>query len=207
MNVLIFISTLILSLTTHAREDKPRLWIGLLHKKAVHEGYSLWGETQLRYDLASGGMQQTLFRFGPTKKLNDHHEMALLYGFIQSGNVKEIRPTLQHVQQFFPNFSARSRLEFRTLEDSDDDSLRFRYMLRIQNKIREGLDAVVWEEPFINLTHDAWTGSRTFERNRFFIGIRVPIFQMNWEFGYMNQYIPRKAQATMDHIATLYIFY
>jgi hypothetical protein len=207
MKIFILISSLLFSLTTHAIEDKPRLWVGLIHKKAIHEDYSLWGETQLRYDLESGGMQQTLFRFGPIKRLNDKHEVALLYGFIQTGSMKEARPTLQHTQQFSQNFSARSRLEFRTLEDSDDDSLRFRYLIRLQKNLKDGLSAVVWEEPFINFTDEAWSGSRTFERNRLFIGLRIPVFQMNWEVGYMNQYIPRRSQTTMDHIATLYIFY
>jgi hypothetical protein len=74
-------------------------------------------------------------------------------------------------------FSGRSRMEFRMLEDSPDDSLRFRYQLRGQQALTPLLDLVVWDEPFINLTKDEWTGERTFERNRFFIGTHLPFWE------------------------------
>jgi hypothetical protein len=204
---------IMLSLSLHATtSDNTRnaIWWGFFNKKPLPSEYSLWTEAQFRYLLDSTGMQQTLYRVGGLKKLNDQHEVGLIYGYIQTGLTKEHRPTFQHVQQYGElatmKFSARSRLEFRMLENSPDDALRFRYLLRGQQKLSHQFEIVLWDEPFINLTDDEWTGNRTIERNRFFVGTRVPFWDMHLEIGYMNQFIPREKDIT-EHILTLYLFY
>lgn len=209
--ILFLLLSLILSISHAATENtRDATWIGFFSKKEVSSGHYLWTEAQFRYLLDSSGMQQTLYRVGGLKKLNDQHEVGLIYGYIQTGLMKEHRPTLQHTQQYGEigdaKFSARSRFEFRMLEDSPDDALRFRYMLRLQKPINGGKSLVVWDEPFINLTKDDWTGNRTIERNRFFVGARLPVGELNAEVGYLNQFVPRQKDIT-EHILTLYLFY
>lgn len=205
--ILVFSTSLFAATSENTRNGT---WLGFFHKKSLPQDYALWTEAQFRYLLDSTGMQQTLYRIGVLKKISSDHELGMIYGYIQTGITKEHRPTLQHVQQYGQfaamKFSGRSRMEFRMLEDSPDDSLRFRYQLRGQQALTPLLDLVVWDEPFINLTKDEWTGERTFERNRFFIGTRLPFWEMHTEIGYMNQFIPRRKDIT-EHILTLYLFY
>ena len=206
--IFILFSTTIFAATSD--NTRNGTWLGFFHKKQLPQDYALWTEAQFRYLLDSSGMQQTLYRIGALKKINDSHEVGLIYGFVQTGIMKEHRPTLQHVQQYGElsgmKLSGRTRLEFRMLEDSPDDAMRFRYQLRMQRKLTQNLDLVVWDEPFINLTKDDWTGNRTVERNRFFIGTKIPFWDMNAEIGYMNQFVPRVKDIT-EHILTLYLFY
>jgi hypothetical protein len=193
-----------------SENTREGMWLGFFHKKALLNDYALWTEAQFRYLWDSTGMQQTLFRVGGLKKLNNQHELGLIYGFVETGLLKEHRPTFQHTQQYGEyasmKFSARARFEFRMLEDSPDDALRLRYLLRGQKKLSPQLDLVIWDEPFINLTEDDWTGNRSFERNRFFLGTRVSFLGMHSEIGYLNQFVPRKKDIT-EHILTMYLFY
>jgi len=192
-----------------ALENQNRAWLGLLGKKTLTQDYSLWSEAQLRYDLEVGGMQQTLFRFGPLKQINENHEIGLLMAFVQTGLIKEYRPTLQHMQQLSGRrnikLSSRSRLEARFLEDSSDDSMRFRYLLRGQMSLNSSLSLILWDEAFINLTNDDWTGNRTVERNRLFVGFRIPITEMSIEIGYLNQHIYRRSDL-IEHALVFYLF-
>ena len=188
-----------------------RTWFGLFAKKPLSEEITSWQEVQFRYDLNQGQMQQTLVRFGLLKKLNESHEAGVLMAFVQTGLVKEYRPTFQHLyshshdELFFLNL--RSRLELRDIENNDANSVRYRFMINTRKKISTNLSAVIWEEAFLNLTNETWTGSRTFERNRFFLGARIDQSYGRWEVGYLNQYIPREQKNIQEHIISTSFFY
>jgi hypothetical protein len=207
MKIILLFLGFIMTLPTFAsQKETPGAWFGLFHKKNIGKELSMWGDFQLRYTMEEGGMQQTLFRFGPLWKLSKDHEIGLLYGFVES-SVKEYRTTLHHTYSVSPHFSLRSRLEYRNLEDNDDDSLRFRYLVRYLHGLKGSNSLLIWDEPFLNLTSDKWTGERSFDRNRFFIGLRFPVLGMDVEAGYLNQFIPRSNRDTMEHLALLYVYY
>lgn len=73
-------------------------------------------------------MNQSLYRFGLLKKLNENHEVGVIYAYVQSVSAKEHRPTLQHIQHIQHiqqygdltsiSFSGRSRIEIRFFEDN-----------------------------------------------------------------------------------------
>lgn len=214
MKIIFLIIILVLTLSTPAFGDevhKSRTWFGLFAKKSMNEAISSWQEVQLRYDLNQGQMQQTLMRFGLLKKLNEKHEAGLLMAFIQSGLIKEYRPTLQHLfsnshdDSFF--FNLRSRLEFRDIENDDANSVRYRLMVNTRKKVSATLSAVVWDEGFFNVSNETWTGDTTFERNRLFLGLRIDQSYGRWEVGYLNQYIPRQERNTQEHILSASFFY
>ncbi len=206
MKLVVVLFVVFLNVSFAAPKETPGAWFGLFHRKDLNDHFSMWGDYQLRYSMEEGGMQQTLFRFGPLYRITKRQEIGLLYGFVEFG-VKEYRTTFHH--QFFvnPKLSLRSRLEYRNLEDNDDDSLRFRYLIRFLHALRGSTSLLIWEEPFANLTSDEWTGERSFDRNRFFVGIRFPAFGMDFEAGYLNQFIPRSNRDTMEHLALLYVYY
>ena len=63
-----------------------------------------------------------------------------------------------------------------------------------------------WDEIFLNLTEDRWTGNRHFERNRAFLGLRQNYNGFTFEYGYLNQYVPRSSGRVMEHILSLSVF-
>lgn len=200
----------IISFSAQADQTRDGTWIGIFQRRTLQNDYAIHTEAQFRYNNDDGAMGQTLFRVGLLRKLSDKHEVGLIMGFIQSGLMKEYRPTFQHIYQAGTlgnmKFTTRERLEYRNLEDNHDDSMRLRLQLRGQQKLTENFDLVVWDEPFLNLTDDTWTGNRTIERNRLFIGGRIPITDVNVEVGYLNQFTPR-AKDLAEHILVLYFFY
>ena len=206
----LFFSLVLVSLSAYGDNTRDGSWFGLFQKRSITPETSLWTEVQLRYNHDTGSMGQTLFRFGGLRKLNGLHEVGLIMGYIQTDLLKEYRPTLQHGYQFNRigdlALSTRTRLELRKLEDNPEESIRFRPMIRGQYSINETLHLVAWNELFINFTEEQWTGNRTIERNRFFTGLRLPYMDMNFEIGYLNQFIPRQKDVT-EHIFILYFFY
>jgi hypothetical protein len=205
---------MILFISTFSWSDSrsfPRTWLGLFSKNNFAENTYFWQEVQLRYDNQSTTMQQTLLRFGPLKKITPHQEIGLILCFVQTGLTKEYRPTFQHIYKWDEfnqyHFSLRSRLEARQIEDNPDFSLRTRFQLRLQKNINTDYSFVTWEEPWFNLTDDNWTGNRTFERNRAFLGMRFTSFALQPEIGYLHQFVPRHNRDTHEHILTLYLFY
>lgn len=207
-SIFLFFGVFTLEASTFSQE---RSWFGLFGKKEFTEKNFIHSETQLRYDLNSPTMQQTLFRFGVLHQINANHEIGLLAGYIQLGLLKEYRPTLQYT--YFSDsfdsysFSLRNRLETRFMEEQSETSIRYRLAMRGQKKVSDQLTLVVWDEPFINFTKEDWTGERTMERNRLFIGPRISWEKLNFEVGYMNQYIPRKNRNVMEHVLVGYIFF
>ena len=126
--------------------------------------------------------QQILMRTGLLKTINDKNEAGLIYGYILTDNIREHRPTLQYSHTFFRNQSSvlflRNRFEYRKQEGNETVSGRYRGSLRYQTA-----GYIVWEEPFLNITHEDWTGNRIVERNRFFVGKSFKIQEMNLEAG------------------------
>ena len=190
-------------------KEEQRTWLGIFARKKITSELDFWAETQLRHDETHQTMNQTLNRFGILKNIDDHHEIGFLFAYVQSATLREYRPTLQYAYKNKwenDSFSIRNRLEGRDIEDNDANSLRFRSQLRWAHTLNSDYDLVVWDEPFVNLTHETWTGNRFVERNRAFLGTRIKFENISFEVGYMNQYIPRATQSVSEHILTLYTF-
>jgi hypothetical protein len=66
---------------------------------------------------------------------------------------------------------------------------------------------MIWSEPFVNVTREAWTGDRFLERHRLFIGTRWDFPDYRWEVGYLNQYIPRTNIDVSEHSLVVYLFF
>jgi hypothetical protein len=202
---LIFISS------TLASKDENKAWLGLMGKKPIYDGqYALWHELQLRYDFERGEMGQFLVRFGLLRPINEQHELGVLMGHIEYGTNKEYRPTLQHLYNVkFSDYiyALRSRLEWRDLENNSNNSVRLRSMSNFRWLFANKMELSVWDEIFVNLTREDWTGNRLIERNRLFFGIRHDQPGIVFEYGYLNQYIPRKNLDTVEHALVINLYY
>ncbi len=184
-----------------ADEHSRDLWLGTFMKSGLNEKLALWAEAQMRFDLDDGEMQQTLFRTGLLIQAAPHHSLGLLYGYIETGDKSEHRIALQHGMKYgsvgSASFSHRLRLEGRTFENIGFGAARLRYLLRIQGNPDKSIIPVVWNEAFINAKKNSRTGDVHFERNRIFVGARLPLDSgQAAEIGYLNQFVPRAGLRT-----------
>ena len=202
----LLINFIIFSNPTSAETVKHNgTWWGTFTKKEIATNLSLWAETQLRYNLSTGGMAQILYRTGLLKKVNTH-ELGFLYGYIQSNTAKEHRLALQHIKNYKDyigvNLTSRARLEYRVLENTEETASRFRLLLRYVKNLKYPL--VIWDEIFINTQKVSWNGNQTNDRNRLFIGTNFKLNDSTVEYGYLNQRTPRKSRTVSEHIFVLY---
>ncbi len=207
MFILFFLATTLPSL---AVENETHTWFGLFGKKSLAPQYSLWQELQLRYTNEEGSMQQILTRFGVLRTLNSRHEVGAIMGYVQTGLSREYRPTLQHIYTAGGgehNMLFRSRLEWRDLENNDQNSIRYRLQALYRNQFTADKALILWEEPFFNLIETNWNGNHSFERNRAFAGIRSDYEAHKIDVGYLNQYIPRQGRNVSEHTLVLYLYY
>ncbi len=201
--ILLFLTFVTISYSSERSQNSG--WVGIFAKKELTKEFSWWSEAQQRYSFDQGGVGQFLYRTGGLYRLNDSHGLGLIYGYITTGDIKEHRWTFQHTQSFMSSesskLSSRTRLEYRNNEDSDDDSWRFRYLLRFDKNA-----GVFWNEVFLNFTDEEGADHQAFERNRLFIGRGLELFDSKVEYGYLNQYVPRQDTSIIEHIAVVYFF-
>jgi len=193
-----------------ADKDEMRSWLGVFSRKENNEKSLVsHQELQLRYNLENGSNQQMLARFGILKPMDKSNELGFLFGYIETGEIKEYRPTLQHIYSQTSNesrLSFRSRLEWRDWENEQSNSLRYRLQLQLNYILTSQTSLIFWDEPFINVTTNKMSGHQLLERNRAFVGFKYPVSGFNFEVGYLNQFIPRKSDLT-EHIAVLYLYF
>ncbi len=197
----------LLSANLFAASASNRLWMAVNSFNELSESLQFQLFAEQRYNTDLGETAQSVFLFGPHYRLNPNHRFGLLYGDFHSPNVVEHRFVLEHFQNWGKfsrfNFVTRARLEGRYLENSSDDSTRLRYFISILEKSDRPYNLFIWTEPFINLTDEAWTGNRTIERVRSFIGTRIKVAKVNLDVGYMNESIPRSSGDRVEHILSL----
>lgn len=211
----LLIAFLLLSHMCFAVEHSNGAWLGTFANKKLTASFNYWMEAQVRYSLEQGNASQILYRTGFLQKVNQHTGLGYLYAFIHSNGNKEHRLTIQHTQNYEKfagfNFSHRARFENRFLEEdtqSYEAAGRARYLLRLDQIDYIKYAIVIWNEIFINLNETSWNGNDMQDRNRFFIGLKRTFFDSNrFEFGYLNQFIPRGSGDISEHIATFYFFF
>jgi hypothetical protein len=190
-----------------------RTWLGVFGKKKIGDTrFFVWTEGQMRMDNDYFTKQQMLLRNGVLMKIDDKNEIGLLYTYVETdGAPDEHRPTFQYIHSFFKTevhgLSIRNRFEYRKREGINTSSGRYRGQVRYQHFLESKKSWIVWDEPFLNISHEDWTGKRLIERNRAFIGLGLPFYDTNLEIGYMNQYTPRNNRSTSEHVLVLYYFF
>jgi hypothetical protein len=212
---IIFIFLILVFSTNSFAETRTfdRAWLGIFGKRKIGDThFFIWTEGQMRMDNDYFIKQQMLFRNGVLMKLDDKNEIGLLYAYVETdGAPDEHRPTFQYARSFFKTevhtLSLRNRFEYRKRESNNAVSGRYRAQVRYQY-FREGKKSwIVWDEPFLNMTHEDWTGNRLVERNRAFLGFGIPLYDTNLEIGYMNQYTPRKSRSSSEHVFVIYYLF
>lgn len=201
-----------ISIAQAETNNLSRYWMGVFIKKPLgSSAWSAFGETQLRYSFDGGGMQQTLFRGGVLNTLSEKSEVGLLMGYVDTALQQEYRPTLQYVYKSTlqtVSLTSRNRLEYRSVRGDFDDSYRFRTLFRLDTPLCESVDFSIWDEVFLNLDHERWNGNRTFDRNRFFIGLRHRYPSLFFDWGYLHQWAPRSNGPTIsDHVLVTYFYF
>ncbi len=208
----LFILTLTFSTSVLANNSTEGWWIGTFSKKKITSTLSGWMETQVRSNFESGEVNQLLYRTGLLYKPSEEsrYELGGLIAYIITNGSLERRLTFQHSYTYLKTsnskLSHRARVEGRDFENTTNDSLRLRYLIRYNYKSKS-LPLVLWNESFIHLTNESDRGHDQYERNRAFVGTRLPFGTTSLEFGYLNQTVFRKQENSMEHLAVLYWFF
>lgn len=104
------------------------------------------------------------------------------------------------------NFTSRTRVEERRTTSQPEwaDTLRQKFIILLPNAINKNIMPLISEEIFINLNHPVWVNRQTINQNRAFIGFRVPLDKhVNFDIGYMNQYVLTNTVNQINHIIFL----
>jgi hypothetical protein len=101
--------------------------------------------------------------------------------------------------------SARSRLEQRFIEGTDNAAWRVRQLIRYQGPLRKNgsLAPIFWDEIFVHLNSNSRVQSG-FDQNRGFAGVGIRVSpKARVEIGYMNQFINGAQQDRMNHVLSV----
>jgi hypothetical protein len=102
----------------------------------------------------------------------------------------------------------RSRLEERTVDISDDTSVRFREQAKLTHNLNKKWSLIASEEFFTNVNKTNWGPVSGFDQNRGFVGVGYK-FNDNYrtEIGYLNQYMNRENNYDrMAHILSVSLY-
>lgn len=183
------------------------VWLGLFSHQPVTESVGVHQEFQLRKNTETGNTAQSLFRAGPIWKLNDSHALGLLYAHTSTGPLIEHRLTQQHIFNWSKNISVRTRLEQRFFEKTNGMDLRLRLLLRYEYDWSDRFKFYTWDEHFIHSANTSSTYDHTFDRNRFFFGLKTTFQKISVDIGYLNQYTNRRGADLTEHLMVIYLNY
>jgi hypothetical protein len=160
-----------------------------------------------------GRFRQYILRPAIGAKLNKTTSVFTGYAYVRTGDADELVTEQRFWQQIGwqavhrpgLKITGRSRIEQRFIGGSDEVALRFRQQVRadVPIDIERKVTAVVWTEPFINLNGPG--RMRTgIDRWRSFAGINVPVTKtLSLEPGYLNQYVRRRGDDIVNHVAAM----
>ena len=137
-------------------------------------------------------------------------ELGLLYAYVHTPFVNEHRYTLQHMvdlgRLLAIDWTHRARFEYRTLENVNNDASRFRSLFKAEtHRSGKKWNFLFYNEAFINLTNESWTGGQIFERNRTYLGMKHEFHHFIAELGYMQQVIMREKFEIREQLLVFYI--
>jgi hypothetical protein len=162
--------------------------------------WRLWLESQGRFRDDGRIPDQALGRAGVGYALSDKVSLWLGYGHFAT-----FRETAgaQHENRIWQqalltektplgDFSARTRLEQRFIQEVERVEWRARQLVRLSHPLGEGspFSLIVWNEVFVRLNSTTPTARFGFDQNRGFVGLGYTFSEKaRVEIGYMNQLI------------------
>ena len=168
------------------------------------KNFKYWAEFQGRFGDDTSRLSQAIIRPGIGYALNNTTSVWMGYALVHTAepfskttfNERRFWQQLLWSDNFtFGSVSSRSRLEERLAPRlGDDTAMRFRQMFKISVPLTAApaYSVVASDEYFLNLNNNDWGPRRGFNQNRAFIGLGHNFNKgINYEIGYMNQYIKR----------------
>lgn len=193
--------------------EDGRIWLNLTMQGSLPvESWRWYAELQPRWREEGRDLDSVLIRPAVSYKLGERDSVWLGYAYIPSYPVSggmryENRLWQQYLHTFESwhnvQFSSRTRLEERRLEDADDMGYRLRQMVRANHpfSFNPKMGAVVWDEYFYNLNDTDWGAREAFDQNRAFVGLSYAASATSKvEAGYLNQYVNGATSDRMNHV-------
>jgi len=194
-----------------ANDEQFQAWGGVFATKEISDNSVLWLEAQTRFSDGASRLGQLLLRPGLGFNIGESSVAFIGYAYVRTAS-SGAATTHEHRiwQQLTHTFTgegasvtlwSRTRFEQRFLENSGDMGLRFRQLIRATTPIQDGLLAVFWTEPFLNLNNTNWGQRSGVDQWRNFVGLNVSLSpSLSLEAGYLNQFVARPGVNRVNHI-------
>jgi hypothetical protein len=187
-------------------EHDLQAW-GLINVWARVDKLRFFGEVQPRVSLTGAKFDRLLLRPAIGWQLTPETSLWIGYGWTPTfGPFRdEHRPFQQLlVEHKFGVFSFvnRTRFEQRFIGGTNFPSFRLRHMVR--GVLRFGPSSpwglAAYEELFVNFNSVSSGPEGGFDQNRFFLGLNLKVDAMQFELGYMNNFVARPGLVVPDRV-------
>jgi hypothetical protein len=199
---------LLTSLTAQAAppEHDLQAWT-LITAWARVDRVRFFGEVQPRVSLTGGKFDRLLVRPAIGWQLTP--EVSLWLGYVWTPTFGPFRDEHRPFQQLLTehrfgvfSFVNRFRFEQRLIGGTTFPSFRLRHMARAVVRFGErspwGLAA--YEELFFNLNSVAGGPEGGFDQNRFFLGLNLKVDALQFELGYLHNFVARPGVVVPDRV-------
>lgn len=200
--------------TAHSLVQQTKQWTNLNFNGGFLDSQNIKYllEIESRYNLEFHKLDEGIIRSG----LGYQYASEIVFWFAYEWNSHNQVSGRDHVDRLWQqivwrmvhqeNISiiSRSRLEERTQQNEPQWNDRFRQRIRLEFAKLKNITPILSEEVFFNITKPPWVANKTFEQNRFFVGIDILTSpSCIVELGYLNQYQFRTSQNQMNNILLL----
>jgi len=213
---LIFYIFLLASLPSRAVTEQYQDW-SIINVNGMVEAIMYNLNAQARIVPAEDKVQQYIVRPAIGYQLSQRFALWLGYQWISSnvdddsifsGREDRIWQRLDWkiYKNSFVNFESASRLEQRKEAAFPEWANRFRqkFILSFPKVLFSSITPILSDELFFNINKPVWVQPKTFEQNRFSVGLFIPFnSKFGVEVGYLNQYQFQVPQNQMNHILYL----
>lgn len=197
-----------------AADQDPQFWGQATASGPIAGRVIVWLEGQARAGPdGPDGVRQTLVRPALGLRIGKEGSVQLGYAHVQTGTSRRLATEHRIWQQLAYAIAApgrasvtgRTRLEQRDLPGAGGLALRLRQQVHLAVPIGgKGLAAILWTEPFLNLNAPRPELRTGLDRWRTQLGARLPLTrEVALEPGYLLQYVPRRGQDQVDHVAVI----
>lgn len=205
-----------LLLAAPATAQDVQNWNTLVAQGPVDGKLLLWAELQPRFTSDVGRLGQFIARGALGVRLKNDIDLHAGYHYQHNNPAPGVSsdehrfwqqvsgPVLRRENGFA--LITRWRLEQRTFEGADDLGWRLRIQFRVQQPLHGKGTAgpLAWSETFVALNSTDWGARGGLDQQRSFIGWLQPLSKrLNFEAGYMHQYINRPGRDAGNHVINL----
>lgn len=215
-------------------QDQKSLWLASVNTFKLHNKISLLLDLQYRtsdklrhtqtiiirpamnYHISKSAIITTGYAYIPSRRtvagssaMIPEQRLWQQFSYVHNFTSSQLSHRLRFEERFIP----RAFLNGPELEKGRNQlTYRFRYFLRYIKPIGQdmsfskGFFFALQNETFLNVANQQVTNGKTFDQNRGYFALAYRYKKMDFEAGYLNQYVQGSATKTINHVAQVIIY-